>query len=241
MTNLENDAVADLLLSAGLPVTGNDEDETEALWLESAWDERRKAEGKWKSEGWQVRWLSDPDLVVPGGWSIAFDLPIEPEPGRMIFRFTLIGGGQMKIAREWKRYAVGNGGTQVFNGPDRIELTAHAGDEVRRASMVLKSVYSGGGEMSCYALLYRRADPVLVDRAVRMFEAFNEEFDAAFALLDSRQGCACCRRPLRDGVSKLVGVGPDCARQHGIPHNLEAASRRLALRNQLLGEDRGHA
>lgn len=60
-----------------------------------------------------------------------------------------------------------------------------------------------------------------------------------YALLDGADRCAFCRHPLRDEVSKLVAVGPDCARQYGIPHTLEAASRRLALRKKLLAEMEG--
>jgi len=36
--------------------------------------------------------------------------------------------------------------------------------------------------------------------------------------LDGADGCAFCRRPLRDPVSKLVGYGPDCAEHNGLPH-----------------------
>lgn len=35
--------------------------------------------------------------------------------------------------------------------------------------------------------------------------------------------CGCCRRALTDEVSQRLGVGPECARQLGIPHGLTAA------------------
>jgi hypothetical protein len=35
-------------------------------------------------------------------------------------------------------------------------------------------------------------------------------------------------------VSKLVGVGPDCAQAFGIPHSIAAAEKRLKLREELL-------
>jgi hypothetical protein len=60
-----------------------------------------------------------------------------------------------------------------------------------------------------------------------------------YALLDGTDRCAICRHPLRDQVSKLCGVGPDCAKLYGIPHTLEAASKRLELRKKLLAETAG--
>jgi hypothetical protein len=42
-------------------------------------------------------------------------------------------------------------------------------------------------------------------------------------------------RPLRDEVSKLLGIGPDCARQWQVPHSRAAASKRLELRAKILG------
>lgn len=238
MTSMDSDAVPELL-----PISGNSEQDQEAAaCLKRALEKREAEEAVWKSHGWQVRWLSQPDYIGPGLW----DLPLwrddwwDRKPGREVFRFSLIGGGQMKITKEWKRYNVGNGETQVFAEKDRIELTAHCGDRVQFANMILEEVYTDDG-LACKCLLHRRAAPELVERAVKMFETFYDDDDAVFALLDSSQGCALCHRPLRDEVSKLVGVGPDCASQHGIPHNLEAASRRLALRKKLLGEDHGHA
>ena len=66
------------------------------------------------------------------------------------------------------------------------------------------------------------------------FRLINDDADNFFALLDGSAGCAFCGRALRDEISKLIGVGPVCASQHRIPHNQEAAERRLALRRKLL-------
>jgi hypothetical protein len=56
------------------------------------------------------------------------------------------------------------------------------------------------------------------------------------ALLDRSSRCCVCRRPLRDHVSTLLGIGPDCAKQWNLPHSLEAANRILQRRKELLGE-----
>ena len=42
--------------------------------------------------------------------------------------------------------------------------------------------------------------------------------------------CSHCNRPLKDEVSKVLGVGPDCAKTQRIPHTLEFARRVQVLR-----------
>jgi hypothetical protein len=60
--------------------------------------------------------------------------------------------------------------------------------------------------------------------------------EAAFQnIADGARGCSICGRALRDKVSKLLAVGPDCARQWRIPHSRGAAPKRLELRAQILG------
>jgi hypothetical protein len=59
--------------------------------------------------------------------------------------------------------------------------------------------------------------------------------DNFMALLDRSEQCCICRRPLRDHVSTLLGIGPDCAKQLRLPHGLEAANRILRRRQELLG------
>jgi hypothetical protein len=76
----------------------------------------------------------------------------------------------------------------------------------------------------------------IADRVAQTLSAIGPQEEVFYALLDASEGCHFCRRPLRDAVSKLVGVGPDCARKHKIPHSMEAANRRLALRRKILGE-----
>ena len=39
--------------------------------------------------------------------------------------------------------------------------------------------------------------------------------------------CIVCHRPLRDEVSKVIGIGPDCAAGLGVPHTLGEAGRVL--------------
>ena len=83
----------------------------------------------------------------------------------------------------------------------------------------------------------KRVPQRIADRVAATFAAIGPCEDVFYALLDGSQGCAICGRPLRDEVSKLIGVGPDCARQNNVPHSLAAASRRLEIRRRILGEE----
>ena len=83
---------------------------------------------------------------------------------------------------------------------------------------------------------FSRPRPNIADRVAATLHAIDHKPENFFALLDGATGCAFCQRPLTDEISKLIGVGPDCARQSNIPHNLAAANRRLELRRRLLGD-----
>jgi len=74
----------------------------------------------------------------------------------------------------------------------------------------------------------------VADQAAKTLELTGDQ-DNFYALLDGSSRCAICRRTLRDPISKLVAVGPECATRYGIPHTMEAANRRLELRKKLLG------
>jgi hypothetical protein len=171
-------------------------------------------------------------------------------PCRRIIRFSLIGGGQLTYIEEFNHFRNQDGSIWETDGkPDilgqyggqKLIVTAHADENATRYRGHVEYVSGEGESEGCCAaeaFAFGPATPQDVsDRVTKTFALTNDfEPDNFYALLDSSTGCAICNRPLRDEISKLVGVGPDCARQHGIPHNMEAASRRLKLRSQLLGE-----
>lgn len=100
-----------------------------------------------------------------------------------------------------------------------------------RGTLKVTPVY----EMNASAVVFNFGTPqVVADRVASIFHLTFCNEENLFALLDGADRCAICRKPLRDEVSKLVAVGPDCAKRYGIPHNLEAASKRLELRKKLL-------
>ena len=77
------------------------------------------------------------------------------------------------------------------------------------------------------------AQPI-ADRVAATLRAIGYDPENFYALLDNSEGCAICGRPLRDEISKLIGVGPSCAHSNDIPHSMEAASKRLERRRELL-------
>jgi hypothetical protein len=79
----------------------------------------------------------------------------------------------------------------------------------------------------------------IADRTAATLRLIGQHADNFSALLARGEWCCVCRRPLKDEVSKLLGIGPDCARQMQLPHNLETANRLLQRRRELLGSRGG--
>lgn len=88
--------------------------------------------------------------------------------------------------------------------------------------------------MSADAVVFPLGTPQEVaDRTAETFRLIKDA-DSFVALLSRNDRCSFCRRPLKDEVSKVIGIGPDCAEKNGIPHNHKVASRALELRRDLL-------
>jgi hypothetical protein len=97
--------------------------------------------------------------------------------------------------------------------------------------------YEGNySELNAQAVVLTKGYQEVAERTAETFRLMDDDAEHFFALLDGTSGCAICGRALRDEISKLVGVGPECASQYRIPHNKEAAERRLTLRRKLLGQ-----
>ena len=118
-----------------------------------------------------------------------------------------------------------------------VAVTAHDGEHVHRYAGKVELNYDCGPcEMNAVAVVFLRAPQRVVDRVASTLRAVGAGPDNFYALLDGAESSAICGRALRDEVSKLIGVGPDCARAFGIPHSIAAAERRLKLREELLRE-----
>jgi hypothetical protein len=215
-----------------------------------------RQEREWRAAGLTVSWIDTrPKWLAVINWSVphdALDLNVTPAPlidpvtpCRLGWRFSLIGSGQIKIVEHWVKTSEELPVYPVWNLRTDVVVAAHADDrlrvyrgaigairtEIRAAAVVLRGV---GDDIQAVA---GRAAATL--RALTEDESTNctpPDCDRFYALLDGARGCSICGRRLRDEVSKLVGVGPDCARQWQIPHSRAAAPRRLELRAQILGD-----
>jgi hypothetical protein len=129
----------------------------------------------------------------------------------------------------------------------QLRVTTDAGDGLRRFTGVIDGVSC---EMGAKAVLFLPGTPQSVaDRVAATFRLLTHadgigtavrhpDRDNFMALLDRTEHCCVCRRPLRDHVSTLLGIGPDCARRMRLPHNLDAANRILQRRRELLDGER---
>jgi uncharacterized protein DUF6011 len=225
------------------------DEEFEARWIESALEDKADTEAEWLNQGMVFADIEPkPVYVTAIDWWLYADIPDPPAPCDRVLRFDLIGGGQIKVIEKfvwWDDCLTGkpefepDGRRKVWAPDDRVlHVTAHCGDTVKRA----RGTYTlarpcGPCEINCYAVLFPHGtDQDIVDRVAATFRAIGDSADHFFAMLIGGLNCAFCKRPLRDELSRLIGVGPDCARQHHIPHSKEAAEKRLALRHKLLGE-----
>jgi hypothetical protein len=200
-------------------------------------------EAKWRDRGGFVSWVElEPEwLSVKHLWGMPDDgLPDPKAPCRRIFRLTLIGGGQLRVTEKfvWRRnFETGEiehtsfGSTICYEDP-KLAVIPHVEDGVVRASGLLKD--TGCNEMDQSAVvLFRGGDQALADRVAATLRLIRSGANF-WALLDGSLGCAVCGRALRDEVSKLLNIGPDCAKKLGRTHNLAAASEALHLRGKLL-------
>jgi hypothetical protein len=182
--------------------------------------------------------------------------PFPKEPCQITTWFSLIGGGRVGVVQRWnwRVYADGKTRTQELAQPyplhqvwrdertfltedsvidHRLIVQAHTSDGLYRCA---GNLYTEQSDIFAHAAVFDGHVPQEVaERVAKTLGAIDWE-DSYYALLDASQGCAMCGRPLRDEISQLVGVGPTCARQYRIPHNMEAANRRLKIRRELLGE-----
>jgi hypothetical protein len=124
------------------------------------------------------------------------------------------------------------GSPSVWCPEIELKVTAHTDGAI---TMATGEKYEGHYfEMNAQAVVMTRGRQDITDRVAATFRLIDNEADNFFALLDGSTGCACCGRALRDEISKLIGVGPECAQKHRVPHSKKAAERRLALRRKLL-------
>jgi hypothetical protein len=208
-----------------------------------------KYEAQWNAKRKTFAWFSkEPDYL--SGSLCWFWLDDPKAPCKRLFRFSLIGGGQVATVENWRwfRYL---GGRKIWpaNHYTWKDDDTYLSYEQPRHGLIVKAHTPAGlvrhhgfidgytAECSADAAVFDKHVPQeIADRIAATLAAIGRQEEVFYALLDGSEGCAFCHRPLRDEVSKLVGVGADCARQNRIPHSMAAASRRLELRRKILGE-----
>jgi Family of unknown function (DUF6011) len=199
-------------------------------WMLSIIDYREKEAQKVRDRGLNFALIdSEPMLLCSFELNNFIDDP--KKPTRRHWRLDLIGGGQLHIVETYTAFKTMFRDTVLDNV--RLGVVAHIDDRVVRASGRIIDLV-GEARMMGVAL---SGSPEIADRVAATLRAIDNTPDNFFALLSHRQRCAICNRPLRDEISMLVGVGPDCARRYRIPHSLDAATRRLRLRRHLGLED----
>jgi Family of unknown function (DUF6011) len=198
-------------------------------------------EDNWRQCGLVWSWVDErPVWLSPVHWDLDI-LPRPEQPTLRRFRLSLLGGGQIRVSENFVTAdAIGDG--FVWCEHPELRVTADGGDGLRRYTGIIEDYHC---EMAANAAVFLPGTPQSVaDRVAQTFRLLDTgshasvrgpDRDNFMALLDRSEACCICRRPLRDHVSTLLGIGPDCARQMRLPHNLDAASRILQRRKQLLG------
>jgi hypothetical protein len=195
-------------------------------------------EGEWRRLGRVFSWIDEKPA-----WDSAADwqriLPDPEKPCTRRFRLSLIGGGQIKVGEDFELFDVGSEHPSLcicYEPKLQVQAFTMAGLRVRYG------VLSHGAicEMQAYAAVFPRGtEQDIVDRTAATLRLIGAHPHNFFALLSRGERCACCNRPLNEEISKLLGVGPDCALAMKLPHTTSYASRILVRRHKLLGEEAG--
>jgi hypothetical protein len=234
-------------------VTQEEIDEITRLCVEGARKDAAACEAKWRAQNRVFAWVEPDPTWTPCdlAW-FEFD---PPRPCRRIFRLRLAGGGQIRVSEKFVWWLETDGSihqnglpvdhrrpdgsvfrsmpTICYEDP-QLAIVPHIEDGIVRARGTLLHVGSETQRFAVVLTSYREQAQEFADRAAATFRALNSGQDNFLALLDGSTGCAICGRALRDEVSKLLNIGPDCTRRIGRPHTLEAASAVVRRRNELL-------
>ena len=155
-------------------------------------------ERRWRNAGRTIAWIDTEPKWLQLFWD--YDTSLLPQPAmpcRRILRFTLVGGGQLRIIQHW----IARPDPDEFSGPTRnskttVKITAH-GDELRTASGEIDGVVY---EMSADAIVLNGQGEVtqtLANRAAATLQLLSTatgnctppDRDRFFALLDGASGC----------------------------------------------------
>lgn len=210
--------------------------EYDAQYRQWVTEKASKCESAWRSRHAPFAWVEHEPA-----WMLAADmweyyLPELTGPCRRILRFALAGGGQIRTAETFVQTTFSDGKLFFVRDPHqvRLRITAHLADQVVRVTGTIETTECYEADRSA-VVLPRGSEQAIADRIAATLRVIQSPGDF-FALLDGSEGCAICGRTLVDEVSKLLNIGPSCARQLGLPHNLSAAGTVVARRRGLLAQ-----
>jgi hypothetical protein len=211
------------------PMTKEELEEIDASLSHATLEEANKKAATLEAEGFTTV-VTSPEWATP--YTILDYLFCSGEdPGSshsIVLRLALIGGGEVELRMKSH--------VSIINGDKSEHLDSEMAmtivDSESSSSYRGKLLYDGF-EMQCAIYATRGCPEELINRVDRTLKAI-EEWESLCALLAPSERCFCCARPLRDEVSKIIGVGPDCAKRIGISHGWDTATMVLEYRKSLL-------
>jgi hypothetical protein len=175
--------------------------------------------------------LVEPNLTAPQDASPPLE-SVEPLHARsIVLRLALPEGEEhdcvtVKLETRVRitRYPYGDRYSELLTG---VELTVRAG-----GCTYTGRVEEGRTEMQAAAVGLRGAPQEVLERTVAALARPNVlDWPASlYAALAPSGRCHACNRPLADPVSKVLGLGPDCASRIGLEHSQRMADAVLTRR-----------
>jgi hypothetical protein len=235
---VENDSSAAEVLRRFGPDPDQRPEYADCTFWENACEEMLEEEAKWQQLQRTFAWIDQvPTWVNATCWEMIANIAEPTEPCTRQFRLSLIGGGQIRVTEEY-RFIRHKG----FSNLDPW-LTCFDRRELRVQAKTEEGLYTAHGvldnaiaEMSADLVVFPGHVPqAIADRVAATFRLIDSRDDFMALLLPSDR-CGCCGRPLKDEVSRLLNIGPNCAKALRLPHDLATANRVLARRRELLGD-----
>jgi hypothetical protein len=193
-----------------------------------------QCEAEWRQRDQVFSWIDEkPVWVSAADWDTTQVLSDPKTPCTRHFRLSLIGGGQIKVTENFVPMSLLSWPDCMICYEPQLRVQAETGTGLNIHHGILSH---GRAEMATYAVVFPRGTPQeIANRTASTLRLIDGDRDNFYALLSRGERCGCCGRPLKDEVSKLLGIGPNCAKSLHLPHDLTTANRILMRRRELLG------
>jgi hypothetical protein len=227
------------------PLTAAESQEAERAFLASAERESSRLLALLRRDGlnatalrpeWMLSFAWMDELVTPN-LTAPLDAPptlesAEPLHARsIVLRLALPGGEEhdgVTVRLETRVYI-----TRYPHGARYAELLAGVGLTVRAGGRTyIGRVEEGRTEMQTAAVGLRGAPQEVLEQTVAALSRpdVGDWPASLYAALAPTGRCHACARPLTDAISKVLGLGPDCAARIGLEHSQRMADAVLTRR-----------